>query len=106
MFLTYQHSQRKAHISRVGYGDFIVFHGYISSQIVYFIKQQTSPRRITQWQSTVGSIRSPYFLLAAHFVGQNRAAPKPPTYNLWISASPLTISKQTLLSNESSRQTL
>ena len=33
------------------------------------------------------------FLLAAHFVGQNRAAPKPPTYNLWISTSPQPVSK-------------
>ena len=29
------------------------------SLIFYLTKQQTSPRRITQWQSTVGSIRSP-----------------------------------------------
>lgn len=32
---------------------------YSPSLIFYLIKQQTSPRRITQWQSTVGSIRSP-----------------------------------------------
>ena len=35
-----------------------IFVGFSLTNL-YLIKQQTSPRRITQWQSTVGSIRSP-----------------------------------------------
>ena len=61
--------------------------------LVYFVKTANKPTADHSRQPTVGSIRSPYFLFAAHFVGQNRAAPKPPTYNFWIPASPLPISK-------------